>query len=73
MGTIKDISKFDAGYFGIPPKQSHLMDPQIRMLIECAQEAIIDSGSLIYHAVYSYYIYKHKLLHIHVSVTRQLH
>lgn len=43
-GVIKNITKFDATFFGVHHKQVHAMDPQGRQLIECAYEAILDSG-----------------------------
>ncbi|ESO05744.1 hypothetical protein HELRODRAFT_99033 [Helobdella robusta] len=43
-GIIKDVSKFDASFFGVHPKQAARMDPQIRMLLETTYEAIVDSG-----------------------------
>lgn len=43
-GILKNISKFDAAFFGIPTKQANSMDPQGREVIECAYEAIIDAG-----------------------------
>ncbi|XP_075559826.1 fatty acid synthase-like [Dermacentor variabilis] len=44
MGTIKDLSRFDASFFGVPPKQVQLMDPQLRLLLETSYEAIVDAG-----------------------------
>uniref|UniRef100_A0A1B0FKI3 Ketosynthase family 3 (KS3) domain-containing protein n=1 Tax=Glossina morsitans morsitans TaxID=37546 RepID=A0A1B0FKI3_GLOMM len=44
LGKIYDIEKFDATFFGVHFKQSHAMDPQIRMLVEVAYETIIDAG-----------------------------
>ncbi|KAL1473119.1 hypothetical protein MTO96_038911, partial [Rhipicephalus appendiculatus] len=44
MGTIRDLSHFDAQLFGVNPKQAHLMDPQARLLLETSYEAIVDSG-----------------------------
>ncbi|KAL1477474.1 hypothetical protein MTO96_035709, partial [Rhipicephalus appendiculatus] len=44
MGTIRDLSRFDAQMFGVNPKQAHLMDPQIRLLLEASYEAIMDAG-----------------------------
>ncbi|XP_028050812.1 fatty acid synthase [Monomorium pharaonis] len=41
---IKDLSSFDATFFGIHPKQAHPMDPQLRMLLEVTYEAIVDAG-----------------------------
>ncbi|XP_041672485.1 fatty acid synthase [Cheilinus undulatus] len=43
-GKLKDISKFDATFFGVHPKQAHTMDPQLRIMLEVAYEAIVDGG-----------------------------
>jgi len=43
-GKLKDISKFDAAFFGVHPKQANSMDPQLRLLLEVTYEAIIDAG-----------------------------
>lgn len=43
-GKLKDISKFDAAFFGVHPKQAHTMDPQLRLLLEISYEAIVDGG-----------------------------
>ncbi|KAM3592126.1 uncharacterized protein V6R79_013180 [Siganus canaliculatus] len=43
-GKLKDISHFDAAFFGVHPKQAHTMDPQLRLLLEIAYEAIVDGG-----------------------------
>ena len=43
-GKLKDLSKFDAAFFGVHPKQSNTMDPQLRMLLEVTYEAITDAG-----------------------------
>ncbi|KAH7958697.1 hypothetical protein HPB49_004329 [Dermacentor silvarum] len=44
MGTIRDLTRFDAQLFGVNPKQAHLMDPQVRLLLETSYEAIVDAG-----------------------------
>ncbi|XP_055308879.1 fatty acid synthase-like, partial [Sitodiplosis mosellana] len=44
MGVIDNIEKFDATFFGVPYKQTESMDPQCRVLIEKAYEAIMDAG-----------------------------
>ncbi|KAH7949982.1 hypothetical protein HPB49_017944 [Dermacentor silvarum] len=44
MGTIKDLSRFDAQFFGVPPRQANVMDPQLRLLLETSYEAIVDAG-----------------------------
>ncbi|KAI5717132.1 hypothetical protein M8J77_000765 [Diaphorina citri] len=43
-GKIKDLASFDAQFFGVHSKQADVMDPQLRMLLECTYEAIVDSG-----------------------------
>lgn len=43
-GKIKDLESFDATFFGVHAKQAHVMDPQLRMLLEITYEAIIDAG-----------------------------
>lgn len=43
-GVINNLSKFDASFFGIHSKQANLMDPQGRLVIEVAYEAIMDAG-----------------------------
>ncbi|XP_071066957.1 fatty acid synthase isoform X2 [Dasypus novemcinctus] len=43
-GKLKDLSKFDATFFGVHAKQAHTMDPQLRLLLEVAYEAIVDGG-----------------------------
>lgn len=43
-GKLKDLSKFDATFFGVHAKQAHTMDPQLRLLLEVAYEAIVDAG-----------------------------
>ena len=41
---ISDVNKFDAQFFGVHGIQVNHMDPQIRILLEKAYEAILDSG-----------------------------
>jgi fatty acid synthase len=44
MGKITDLEKFDATFFGVHFKQAHTMDPQCRLIIERAYEAVMDAG-----------------------------
>ena len=43
-GVISDVKGFDAAFFGIPPKQAELMDPQQRIFLEIAWEAMERAG-----------------------------
>ena len=43
-GKLKDLVHFDADFFRMKPFQAHAMDPQLRLLLEVTQEAIIDAG-----------------------------
>ena len=49
-GLLNDIASFDASFFGVSAKQGHQMDPQLRVLLEVAYEAILDSGSRSYNS-----------------------
>ena len=48
-GKIKDLSKFDAQFFGVHGKQANLMDPQARLLLELTYEAMVDAGMPFSH------------------------
>ncbi|UJB46163.1 type I polyketide synthase [Streptomyces sp. A1-5] len=43
-GFLCDIASFDAEYFGITPKEAAQMDPQHRLLLELAAEALDDAA-----------------------------
>ena len=42
--VLDDIEGFDAGLFGIPPHEARLIDPQQRIFLECAWEALERAG-----------------------------
>jgi acyl transferase domain-containing protein len=44
QGMLPHGNEFDAGFFRIRPAEAAAMDPQHRVLLECAWEAIEDSG-----------------------------
>ncbi len=43
-GFIDGIAEFDPLFFNISPRDAPFMDPQERMFLQCAHEAIEDSG-----------------------------
>ncbi|SFR98106.1 non-ribosomal peptide synthetase [Anaeromicropila populeti] len=43
-GFMKQVDKFDAGFFNITPKEARLMDPQQRIFYETVWELLEDAG-----------------------------
>lgn len=43
-GVLDDIAGFDAAFFGFNPREATLMDPQQRLFLECAWEALERAG-----------------------------
>nr|WQM80048.1 aminotransferase class I/II-fold pyridoxal phosphate-dependent enzyme [Streptomyces sp.] len=44
MALLPDVGHFDAVHYGIPPRRAKSMDPQARLLIDLAREALQDAG-----------------------------
>ena len=44
-GTVlENAAHFDAGFFGYSPREAQIIDPQHRVFLECAWEALEDAG-----------------------------
>ena len=43
-GIVDESDCFDAAHFGIPPREAERLDPQHRLILECAQHALEDAG-----------------------------
>ncbi|MEP7242732.1 MAG: SDR family NAD(P)-dependent oxidoreductase [Gammaproteobacteria bacterium] len=42
--VLGQAAEFDAAFFGVNPREAEVMDPQQRVFLECAWEAIEDAG-----------------------------
>src|SRR3954468_1853157 len=43
-GVVEDADHFDAAFFGCSPAEALILDPQHRLFLECAWEALEDAG-----------------------------
>lgn len=42
--VLSDVEEFDADFFGFSPKEAEILDPQHRLFLECAWEALENAG-----------------------------
>ncbi len=45
-GFLDQVDQFDPAFFGISPREAHRMDPQQRLFLEVAYEALQDAGQV---------------------------
>lgn len=45
-GFLEDIDQFDSSFFSITPREAARVDPQVRLLLEVAWEALEDAGEV---------------------------
>src|SRR5262249_2077853 len=43
-GVLEGIEMFDAGFFGLSPREAEIQDPQQRLFLECSWEALEHAG-----------------------------
>ncbi|MDB9524395.1 SDR family NAD(P)-dependent oxidoreductase [Oscillatoria sp. CS-180] len=43
-GVLADVDQFDATFFGYSPREAELLDPQQRLFLECAWQALETAG-----------------------------
>lgn len=43
-GKVSNLEKFDSSFFAIHHRQANFIDPQCRLLLEHAYEAVVDAG-----------------------------
>ncbi len=62
-GFISGLENFDAEFFGFTDTYANSMDPQSRMILEHAYEAILDAGMYVIIAFIYFLILSYKSRH----------
>lgn len=44
LGVLDGMERFDARFFGFSPREAQMLDPQARIFLECAWEALEHAG-----------------------------
>ena len=44
VSDLDDVKSFDAGFFGLTPREAEVMDPQQRLFLECSWQALENAG-----------------------------
>nr|QMU95645.1 fatty acid synthase [synthetic construct] len=44
LGKLRSVDRFDSEFFNLNSKQTEMLDPQTRLLLEVCYEAIVDAG-----------------------------
>ncbi|MDY7092413.1 MAG: beta-ketoacyl synthase N-terminal-like domain-containing protein [Acidobacteriota bacterium] len=44
LGVLEGVDRFEPSLFGLTPNEAAVMDPQLRLFLECAWEAFEDAG-----------------------------
>ena len=71
--SLDGIELFDASFFGFTPKEAEMLDPQQRVFLECAWEALENAGydSESYKGAIGVYAGAAKNMHLHSVVSSQ--
>jgi len=73
LGYLEDADKFDAAFFGYSSREAEIIDPQERLLLQCASEALERAGydPDRYHGLVG--VYAGQLMNSYLSSMRAQH